>query len=63
LPVISSSRSGGLPANLQGICADGLMLTWGADYLSNINIQMNHWPAGLTNLSELHLPFLSLKCG
>ncbi|MGV3587774.1 MAG: glycoside hydrolase family 95 protein [Adhaeribacter sp.] len=56
--LISSSRPGGLPANLQGIWADGLTPPWSADYHININIQMNYWPAELTNLSELHLPFL-----
>lgn len=57
--LISSSRPGGLPANLQGIWADGLTPPWSADYHININIQMNYWPAEVTNLSELHLPFLA----
>ncbi|MDB5264245.1 MAG: alpha-L-fucosidase [Adhaeribacter sp.] len=56
--LISSSRPGGLPANLQGIWADGLTPPWSADYHININIQMNYWPAEVTNLSEMHLPFL-----
>ena len=56
--LISSSRPGGLPANLQGIWADGLRPPWGADYHININIQMNYWPAEITNLSELHEPFI-----
>jgi alpha-L-fucosidase 2 len=56
--LISSSRPGGLPANLQGIWADGLNPPWDADYHININIQMNYWPSEITNLSELHLPFL-----
>ncbi|KAA5542981.1 glycosyl hydrolase family 95 catalytic domain-containing protein [Adhaeribacter rhizoryzae] len=56
--LISSSRPGGLPANLQGIWADGLTPPWSADYHININIQMNYWLAEQTNLSELHLPFL-----
>lgn len=56
--LISSSRPGGLPANLQGIWADGLRPPWSADYHININIQMNYWPAEITNLSEMHLPFL-----
>lgn len=56
--LISSSRPGGLPANLQGIWADGLNPPWGADYHININIQMNYWPAEITNLGELHMPFL-----
>lgn len=48
-----------LPANLQGIWADGLNPPWSADYHININIQMNYWLAEQTNLSELHLPFLT----
>jgi len=56
--LISSSRPGGLPANLQGIWADGLNPPWGADYHININIQMNYWPAGPTNLNELQEPFI-----
>jgi alpha-L-fucosidase 2 len=56
--LISSSRPGGLPANLQGIWADGLTPPWDADYHININIQMNYWLAETTNLSELHEPFL-----
>jgi len=56
--LISSSRPGGLPANLQGIWADGLNPPWSADYHININIQMNYWPAEITNLGELQLPFI-----
>lgn len=57
--LISSSRPGGLPANLQGLWADGLTPPWSADYHININIQMNYWPSEITNLSEMHLPFLA----
>jgi len=57
--LISSSRPGGLPANLQGIWSDGLYPPWSADYHININIQMNYWPAEVTNLSEMHLPYLT----
>lgn len=56
--LISSSRPGCLPANLQGIWAEGLTPPWNADYHVNINIQMNYWPAEVTNLSECHRPFL-----
>ena len=56
--LISSSRPGGLPANLQGIWADGLRPPWSADYHININIQMNYWPSEITNLSELQEPFI-----
>jgi alpha-L-fucosidase 2 len=57
--LISSSRTGNLPANLQGLWADGLNPPWDADYHININIQMNYWPAEVTNLSALHKPFLN----
>jgi alpha-L-fucosidase 2 len=56
--LISSSRPGDLPANLQGIWADGLRVPWSADYHININIQMNYWPAEITNLGELAEPFI-----
>lgn len=56
--LISSSRPGGLPANLQGIWADGFKPPWNSDYHININIQMNYWLAEMTNLAELHEPFL-----
>ena len=56
--LISSSRPGGLPANLQGIWADGLNPPWSADYHININIQMNYWPSEITNLGELQEPFI-----
>jgi alpha-L-fucosidase 2 len=54
--LLSSSRPGTLPANLQGIWADGLAPPWQADYHININIQMNYWPAEVCNLSECHEP-------
>ena len=56
--LISSSRPGDLPANLQGIWADGLQPPWSADYHININIQMNYWHSEITNLGELQLPFV-----
>jgi len=56
--LICSSRPGGLPANLQGIWADGMRPPWSADYHININIQMNYWPAEITNLGELQKPFI-----
>ncbi|MGB4415849.1 MAG: glycoside hydrolase family 95 protein [Paludibacter sp.] len=56
--LISSSRPNGLPANLQGIWAEGLTPPWSADYHTNINIQMNYWLAGPTNLSDCHLPVI-----
>jgi len=56
--LISSSRPGSLPANLQGIWSDSLTPPWNSDYHININIQMNYWPAEVTNLSECHLPYI-----
>ena len=56
--LISSSREGSLPANLQGIWADGLYPPWNADYHTNINVQMNYWPAQQTNLAECHQPMI-----
>jgi alpha-L-fucosidase 2 len=58
--LISSSRPGGLPANLQGIWADKIQTAWNGDWHTNINVQMNYWPAEVTNLSELHEPLLAL---
>ncbi|WP_428312927.1 glycoside hydrolase family 95 protein [Hydrocarboniphaga sp.] len=55
--LISSSR-GGLPANLQGLWNDTNDPPWRGDYHSNINVQMNYWPAEVTNLAECHLPFI-----
>ncbi len=55
--LMSSSRPGGLPANLQGLWKKEMQAPWSADYHININIQMNYWPAEVTNLSETHGPF------
>ena len=55
--LISSSRPGGLPSNLQGLWSDGMTAPWGADYHININIQMDYWPADVCNLSECQEPF------
>ncbi len=56
---ISSSRGVDLPSNLQGIWNNVSQAPWHADIHSNINVQMNYWPAEPTNLSETHLPFLN----
>ena len=56
--LISSSRRGGLPANLQGLWADTLQTPWNGDYHLNINVQMNYWLAEPTGLSECHEPLL-----
>ncbi|SEN20444.1 alpha-L-fucosidase 2 [bacterium A37T11] len=59
--LISSSRPGTMPANLQGLWAWQMNPPWNADYHTNINIQMNYWPAEITNLSEMHLPLFDLE--
>jgi len=61
--LISSSRPGGLPANLQGIWDGTLSPPWNADYHININIQMNYWPALVTNLAETQKPFFEFVDG
>lgn len=58
--LISSSRPGGLAANLQGLWAEEIQTPWNGDYHMNINVQMNYWPAEVTNLSELHEPLFRL---
>lgn len=58
--LISSSRPGGLPANLQGIWAEEVQTPWNADWHLNVNVQMNYWPAEVTNLSELQQPLFAL---
>lgn len=58
--LLSSSRPGGLPSNLQGIWANKIQTPWNGDYHTDINVQMNYWPAEVTNLSEMHLPLISL---
>ncbi|MDR2906536.1 MAG: glycoside hydrolase family 95 protein, partial [Bacteroidales bacterium] len=56
--LISSARKGLLPPNLQGLWSNTINTPWNGDYHLNINVQMNHWPAEITNLSELHLPLI-----
>ncbi|MEN5435140.1 MULTISPECIES: glycosyl hydrolase family 95 catalytic domain-containing protein [Sphingobacterium] len=56
--LISSSRKGGLPANLQGLWNNSNTPPWRSDYHSNINVQMNYWPAEVANLSESAWPYL-----
>ena len=58
--LISSSRPGCLPANLQGVWCDGVQAPWNADYHTNINVQMNYWHAETANLAELHTPLFDL---
>lgn len=56
--LISSTRPGLLPPNLQGLWCNTIDTPWNGDYHLNINLQMNLWPAEVTNLSELHLPLV-----
>lgn len=56
--LISSSRTPGVPANLQGIWNPYLQPPWSSNYTMNINAEENYWLAENTNLSELHQPFL-----
>ena len=57
--LISSSRTLGVPANLQGIWNPHLNPPWSSNYTMNINVEENYWLAENTNLSEMHLPLLS----
>ena len=58
--LISSSQPGNQPANLQGIWNDLMRPPWDSKYTTNINAEMNYWPAEVTNLPELHEPFIRL---
>ncbi len=54
--LLSSSRPGGLPANLQGIWNEEMQPPWDSKFTININTEMNYWPAEICGLSECHLP-------
>ena len=56
--LMASSRPGSLPANLQGIWSNEIVPAWNADYHLNINLQMNYWLSGPTNLIETQEPLL-----
>jgi alpha-L-fucosidase 2 len=58
--LITSSRPGTQPANLQGIWNAELRPPWSSNWTSNINVQMNYWHAETTNLSECHLPLVDM---
>lgn len=58
--LISSSRPGTQPANLQGLWNDSLNPPWGSKYTININTEMNYWPAEITNLADLTEPLFSM---
>ncbi|MGB3007613.1 MAG: glycoside hydrolase family 95 protein [Chitinophagaceae bacterium] len=56
--LISSSRPGGIPANLQGIWCNQIRPSWRSNYTTNINLQMNYWLAQQCNLNEMELPLI-----
>lgn len=58
--LISSSRPGNGPANLQGLWNDLLTPPWGSKFTTNINLQMNYWPAEVLNLSACSEPFFRI---
>lgn len=58
--LISSSRPGGIPANLQGIWNREVRPPWSSNFTTNINTQMNYWMVETANLSELHTPLLDM---
>jgi len=58
--LISSSRPGGQPANLQGIWNDQLTPPWDSKYTININTEMNYWPSEITNLTEMNEPLVQM---
>lgn len=61
--LISSTREDLLPPNLQGLWANTIQTPWNGDYHLNINVEMNHWPCEVCNLSELHLPLVRFTEG
>ncbi len=61
--LISSSRAGNMPANLQGMWHNNTDGPWRVDYHNNINLQMNYWPATCTNLLECFQPFIDYVRG
>ena len=58
--LIGSSRPGTMPANLQGIWAEGIQTPWNGDYHIDINVQMNYWPAEVCGLGDCHTPLFKL---
>ncbi|MDY8023582.1 glycosyl hydrolase family 95 catalytic domain-containing protein [Paenibacillus polymyxa] len=58
--LMGSSRPGSQPANLQGIWNDRVQPPWNSNYTTNINAQMNYWPAEVCNLAECHEPLLHM---
>ena len=58
--LICCSQPGGQPANLQGIWNASPDPSWSCNYTTNINTEMNYWPAEVTNLAELHTPLIEI---
>lgn len=58
--LINSSRPDSMPANLQGIWAEGIQTAWNCDYHLDINVQMNYWPAEVSSLGDCQRPLLKL---
>ena len=58
--LITSSRPGSQPANLQGIWNELVRAPWSSNWTANINIQMNYWPAETCNLADCHEPLFDL---
>ncbi len=58
--LISASRPGGQPANLQGIWNDQLAPAWDSKYTVNINTEMNYWPSEVTNMTEMNEPLVQM---
>jgi alpha-L-fucosidase 2 len=58
--LISSSRPGTQPSNLQGIWNRDIRPAWSGNWTTNINAQMNYWPAEVCNLSEIHMPLVDM---
>lgn len=52
--LISSSRTEGVPANLQGLWNEKILPPWSCNYTSNINVEENYWPSEICNLPEMH---------
>ena len=58
--ILSGTRPGSFPLNLQGLWSNTIQAPWNGDYHLNINLQMNYWPVETLNLPEFHLPLLEL---
>ena len=61
--LMSSTQEDLLPPNLQGLWANTIQTPWNGDYHLNINVEMNHWPCEVCNLSEQHLPLIRFAEG